>query len=192
MKNINKVLIIVLLAAFSAGSCKQSETPKPRGYFRIDFPEKKYTTFDSECPYSFEYPIYGKVEKVEGAIGGDCWINITFPAYKAKIYLTYKPVRNNLAQFVEDIHTITYKHTIKADDIVEVPIKNDAAKVFGIIYKISGNTASSINFFATDSTKHFLSGALYFSSTPNSDSLMPCLQFFQEDVVHLTESLHWK
>ena len=173
-------------------SCHKDHTPKPRGYFRIDFPEKKYQTFDAKCPFSFEYPAYGVIEDVPGATGSDCWYNVSFPKYKAKIHLTYKKVDHNLAKYIEDVHAIAYKHIIKADDIKEIPVIHNKNHVYGIIYDISGNTASSLNFFVTDSTKHFLSGALYFSAEPNVDSLRPCLQFFRQDVVHLTESIEWK
>lgn len=188
---LSTLLLFITISVFFT-ACKKDNQPKPRGYFRIDFPEKKYTIYNSDCPYSFEYPEYGTIEKVDEFKGSDCWVNIAFPAYKAKIHLTYKTVDNNLAQYIEDIHTLTYKHVIKANDIVEIPIHNDSSKVYGVIYEISGNTASSISFFATDSTGHFISGALYFLTTPNADSLSPCLQFFRKDVVHLTESLQWK
>jgi gliding motility-associated lipoprotein GldD len=192
MRNIYKIVPVLCVVMILFSSCKRESLPKPRGFFRIDFPEKKYTKLNINCPYIFEYPEYGIIETVKGIPDANCWINISFPAYKAKIHLTYKDVDNNLAQYIEDIHTITYKHVIKADDIIEIPVINDSSKVYGIIYGISGNTASSINFFVTDSSSHFLSGALYFSSTPNADSLGPCLQFFRKDVVHLIESLQWK
>ena len=32
---------------------------KKKGYFKIDFPEKKYQSFDQPgYPYTFEYPVY--------------------------------------------------------------------------------------------------------------------------------------
>jgi len=192
MRKILKNILLLYLLIFIAESCHRNYTPKPRGYFRIDFPEKKYISLESECPYVLDYPEYGIIEKVQSSASDNCWYNISFPQFNAKIHLTYKNVDNNLSRFTEDIHTLTYKHTIKADDIQEIPVINDSNKVYGIIYEISGNTASSLTFFLTDSSKHFLSGALYFSATPNSDSLMPCLQFFRQDVVHLTESLKWK
>jgi gliding motility-associated lipoprotein GldD len=188
MKNL--VLISVLVLIFT--SCGSGYTPKPRGYFRIDFPEKEYKSFESNCPFSFEYPAYSVIETVAEGLNENCWYNISIPAYKTKIHLTYKNIDGNLAQYIEDIHKIAYKHTFKADDIEERRIIRKKDKVYGILYSITGNTASSMSFFLTDSVQHFLSGALYFSSTPNSDSLAPSIQFFQEDVVHLTESLVWK
>ncbi|MBN2485026.1 MAG: gliding motility lipoprotein GldD [Bacteroidales bacterium] len=186
------VAIPALALVFLAVSCKQDYTPKPRGYFRIEFPEKKYSALESDCPFVFDYPQYGTLEKAVGFPAANCWYNIVFPAYKAKIHLTYKPINNNLAQYIEDIHSIAYKHVIKADDITENTIIDPLNHVYGIVYGISGNTASSINFFVTDSSNHFLSGALYFASVPNADSLKPCLLFFGDDVIHLVKSVKWK
>ena len=93
---------------------------------------------------------------------------------------------------MEDVRTLVYKHIVKADDIVENIIIGPESKVYGIIYDLSGNTASTSTFFLTDSTNHFLTGSLYFSSHPNKDSLAPVMKFFEEDIVHLTRTLSWK
>jgi gliding motility-associated lipoprotein GldD len=182
--------IIAITSAFVG--CNQTPTPKPRGYFRIDFPEKKYQPYDSICPYTFEYPVYGNIESTNYASAEPCWFNIDFPGYNAKIHLTYKPVNNNLATYIEDVRTLVYKHIVKADDIQEHIVIGYEADVYGIIYELSGNTASAASFFLTDSTKHFLTGSLYFSAHPNKDSLAPSIKFFQEDIVHLSKSLNWK
>ena len=44
----------------------------------------------------------------------------------------------------------------------------------------------------TDSTEHFLRGALYFNVEPNNDSLAPVLTFIEEDVRHLVNTFRWK
>ena len=103
---------------------------------------------------------------------------LNFPDYKGKIHLTYKTLHNDLATHVEDIRTLAYKHIIKADDIIEKPFSYPDREVYGMIYDIKGNTASSLSFYLTDSTSNFLSGALYFSVIPNKDSLAPVIRFF--------------
>jgi gliding motility-associated lipoprotein GldD len=183
--------LLVLISLPIMFSCKQDYSPKPRGYFRIDFPAKEYQVFKSECSFSFEYPVYGEVEIVKQPNSSQCWQNISFSDYNAKIHLTYLPLNNDLSKHSEDIRSLVYKHIIKADDIKEERVNYSENNVYGIIYTLSGNTASSLSFILTDSVEHFLSGALYFSSIPNQDSLAPAIQFFQEDVVHLTESLTW-
>ena len=112
--------------------------------------------------------------------------------FNANIYITYKPIKNNLPVFIEDVRTIAYKHSIKADDILEIPILKEENKVYGMLYDIKGNAASSVQFFVTDSTSNYLRGALYFSSQPREDSLAPVISFFREDMIHMIETLEWK
>jgi gliding motility-associated lipoprotein GldD len=173
-------------------SCGKDTQPRPRGFFRIDFPEKSYTRFSSDCSFSMEIPQYGKIRKVSQTNRDNCWYNLVIPAYKATIHLTYKDIHKDLSFFSEDIRNLAYKHIVKADDIEEFVVSRPADRVYGIIYKISGNTASNISFYVTDSTSHFLSGSLYFLAEPNKDSLAPAIKFFSQDVVHLTETLVWK
>jgi gliding motility-associated lipoprotein GldD len=182
----------ILLLSMVIVSCKDNYTPKPRSYFRIDFPEKKYVPYHQNgCNYSFEIPVYARVVPFVGNTAEPCWINIEFPGYKGILHLTYKPITDNLGTYLEDIRTLAYKHSIKADDIIERPFSFPERDVNGILYDIKGNTASSLSFFVTDSTKNFLSGALYFNVIPNKDSLAPVIQFFSADIEHLIETLYW-
>lgn len=184
------IAILVLVVTLVTG-CHETVTPKPKAYFRIDFPEKQYLPYQSECGYRFEYPGYGKITPFQGAQAEPCWINIEFPGYKGKIHLTYKKIQNDPSIYAEDIRTLAYKHMIKADDIIEKPVSFPERDVYGMVYDIRGNTASSLSFYLTDSTANFLSGALYFSVMPNKDSLAPVIRFFSQDIDHLIETLHW-
>ena len=173
-------------------SCKKTFTPKPRGYFRIDFPDKKYQKYkNDECEYTFKYPVYGIIVNFDNNNTEPCWINIEFPEYRGKIHLTYWKLKNNLAEHIEDARTLAYKHIINSDDIKENFITYPERNVFGIFYDIEGNTASSVNFFLTDSTSNFLRGSLYFSARPNIDSLKPVINFFKDDIRHLIETFEW-
>ncbi len=173
-------------------SCNQAYTPKPSGYMRIDLPEKKYKIFKGKFPYSFEYPDYGIILPDSNKYAEPFWINIEFPKYKGKIHLSYKKVNgNNLAGFIEDARKLAYKHSVKADAIDEGLIKNDTNKVYGIMYNIKGNAASSMQFFITDSSKNFIRGALYFTAQPNIDSLAPLVEFFGKDVEHFINTVKW-
>ncbi|MBN2274170.1 MAG: gliding motility lipoprotein GldD [Bacteroidales bacterium] len=184
--------ILTVLVLFPAVSCKKTYTPKPRAYFRIDLPEKAYRQYSTECPFTFEYPVYGEIVEYTGKDAEPCWNNIEFSQFKGKIHLTYKPVNENLADYIEDIRMLAYKHIIKADDIIDKPFYYPDRHVYGILYDIRGNTASSVSFFATDSLHNFLSGSLYFGVPPNIDSIAPVLEFLKEDILHLIETLKWK
>jgi len=186
-----KCLFVFSLIGLIAG-CREIRVPKPTGHFRIDFPQKAYRLYDTVCPFIFEYPAYGKISYDVGKIAEPCWFNIEFHDYRAKIYISYKRINNNLAEILNESHAFAYSHSVKADAITEKPWLNPDNSVYGILYEIKGNTASSVQFFVTDSTKNFLRGALYFSAQPNEDSLLPVIDFFRKDIVHLVETLKWK
>jgi gliding motility-associated lipoprotein GldD len=177
-------------------ACNSDYTPKPRGYFRIDFPAHAYQVFNApEFPYSFEYPVYGNILR-DTAFFGDkpenpYWINIDFPRFHARIYVSYKKIEGNYDKLREDAYKMTYKHTYKASSIEDSLISTPLG-VHGIFFNVGGNAATAKQFFVSDSTKHFLRGALYFDATPNSDSLSIVNAFLQEDMYHLINTLRWK
>jgi gliding motility-associated lipoprotein GldD len=186
-----KICVSALLLAVVFSSCEGDYTPKPRGFFRIDFPEKKYQQYAAECPFTFEYPVYSTIEKNESPQAEPCWINVNYTPFRAKLHLSYKPVENNLNKLIEDSRSLVYKHTVKAEAINEAPISTGNG-VYGIFYEIQGNTASSVQFYVTDSTSRFIRGSLYFFSVPQADSLAPVAAFLEKDITHMISTLRWK
>lgn len=160
---------------------------------RIALPEKAYQTIETDCPYSFETAVYSEYLPDTRVSSDSCWFDIHYPQFKAKLYFSYKPVNNNLEGFLEDSRDLTNKHLSMASDIEETMIIKDDTRVYGMLYSVKGaQAASPLQFHLTDSTNHFLRGALYFNVTPNNDSLAPVIDFLKEDVLHLIETLHWK
>jgi gliding motility-associated lipoprotein GldD len=185
-------LLIVASLATLIG-CGDNYMPKPRGYFRIDLPEKKYQSFDTTYPYTFEYPVYAILTPDNNAANEPYWINVDYPLFKGRIHISYKAVNNNLSKYTEDAHELVMKHIPKASAIEEIRIDNEQADIHGLIYDIKGSgTASVYQFFITDSTNHFVRGALYFNVIPNNDSLAPVIDFVKSDIQHMLESFRWK
>ena len=198
MKNLGKILIFISLSTLLF-SCKEKYTPKPRGYYRIDFPEKHYQNIPRDLPYNFEVPVYSVLQDDRHTINQPNEINIAIPENKAEIHISYFELNtpkskktNYLAEIMEETRELAYKHTMKADAIEEQIFINPAEKVYGTIYKIRGNAASPLQFFLTDSLNHFLRGALYIREVPNIDSLQPVITFMEPDVVRLIETCTWK
>jgi len=186
------LIIIVIFIAVILYSCGAEPTPKPRGYFRIDLPERAYQKYESDCPYRFEYPKYALIKPDTSRLGQPCWIDVEFPQFNGRVHITYRDISNNMAQQMDDTHTLAYKHSIKADAIGEQYYEDRENRIFGVLYDIKGSAASPLQFFLTDSTRHFLRGALYFNCKPNKDSIAPVLKFVSEDVLHLIETFRWK
>lgn len=179
------VLLILLLSIFS---CKDEVLPKPASYLRLDYPEAEYVSFEnSTSPFAFE--INSKAV-IKG--GKDLGFAISYPKMKATIYLTYKPVNNNIDKLLRDAQKLTYEHVIKADDILEQPYLNPSKKVYGMFYQVNGNAATNSQFYVTDSTKHFVTGSVYFYAKPNYDSIMPAASYVRNDMQRLMETLKWK
>jgi gliding motility-associated lipoprotein GldD len=196
MKTSPAILGLFFLLVLLNPGCRHDYTPKPRAYFRIDFPSKEYQALAGEYPYFFEYPLYARINPYLGrwkdTDTSDYWVNVEFPIFKCRIHLTYKTIHGNLANLIEDAHNYAYKHSIKADAIIQSEYVDSLAKVYSVLFDIKGNTASSVQFFATDSVHHFLRGALYFDCEPNKDSLSPVREFLRIDVVKMIETLNWR
>ena len=189
MKEMKWFLVVCIL--FFCIACSDYH-PKPRGYFRIELPEKSYKLFDEPgYPYSFEYADIATVVPLKSD-KDSFWIDIVYPKLNATIYGSYKKINNNLRTISEDSRTFVYKHTVKAEDIPETRYENEDRRMYGILYQIKGNTASNVQFVLTDSIRHFFRGALYFNVTPNKDSLAPVEQYIQDDIIHLVETMQWK
>lgn len=191
-----KLLILCLFFA-AVSSCNSDYTIRQRGYFKIDLPEHKYVTFDKPgYPYSFEYPVYSTIVQdstfFESQPENPYWINIDFPSLNGKIYMSYKDVKkNHFDKLVDDAFKLTYKHSTKATGIKDSLMRTPNG-ISGIFFKVGGNAATARQFFVTDSTTHFLRGALYFDSTPNADSLGIVNDFLEVDMKHLINTLRWK
>ena len=167
--------------------------PKPRGYIRIDLPQKSFQLFDTNFPYTFQYSSNATINPSLAPGENPYWINIQYPKFKATIYVSYKTVNNNLQQYTEDSRGFVMKHIPKATSIDELEISNPKNKVYGVIYEIQGiQAASPYQFYLTDSTIHFVRGALYFEVVPNNDSLQPVIAYLKEDLEQMIQTFRWK
>ncbi len=179
------LLLITLSTAFS---CKEEVLPKPASYLRLDYPEAEYVNFEnSTTPFAFEMNSKAVIK-----CGNNYDYTITYPKMKATIYLTYKPVNNDIDKLLRDAQKLTYEHVIKADDILEQPYINPSKKVYGMFYRVDGNAATNSQFYVTDSIKHFVTGSVYFYAKPNYDSIMPAASYVRNDMQRLMETLKWK
>ncbi|HEX8547865.1 MAG TPA: gliding motility lipoprotein GldD [Cytophagaceae bacterium] len=186
---VNIFFLVTVLA-----SCEQDYTPKPKGYNRIDLPPHKYIPLQEEHPYTFELSEYTTILKDTSGISEPHWIDIHYPEFKANIQITYKNIENNKKKFdelINDSHKLASKHQIKAysiDEAVLTTTKGYSATVF----ELSGEVPSQFQFYITDSTRHFLRGALYFRTALKNDSLAPIIEYIKEDVIHMLNTTDWK
>ena len=197
-KGIRTSLSLLPLAAFGLllywQLSQETYLPKPPGYPRIILPKHEYKTFKGSFPYSFEVSEHAIVTKDTSGHTEPYWINIQYPAFKAEIQVTYKPVKNNtrlLREYFSDAYKLTAKHQIKASSIQEKGLKTAQGHP-AILAELSGEVPSQAQFYTSDMTHHFLRGALYFNTATQNDYLAPVISFIKEDIIHLIHTLTWK
>ncbi len=188
-------IVILSLSLFSCNS--DYSVGKKKGYFRISFPEKKYQLFNQPgYPYTFEYPVYANVIRDTTFFedkAGDWWINIDIPRFEGRIHVSYKPINaeNSFDSLVSDGFKMAFKQHVDVSTGINDSLMQTPNGVEGIYFSLGGNTATANQFFLTDSTRHFLRGALYFNAAPNADSLGIVNEFLKEDLKHLINTLRW-
>ena len=189
------ILLVATLTLVIAFSCDRQPNPlpKPRGYFRIDLPEKAYVKVDTIEKYSFECPKYAYITHDRYSPNEKNWVNIEMPLFKGSIHLTHKPVDGNLADYLEDVHTMVTKHLQKANGVRDSLIFNEEHNVYGLFIEMDGKgVATPMQFYLTDSTRNFVRGALYFNFKPDNDSMQPVINFIRDDIDHLINTFEWK
>jgi gliding motility-associated lipoprotein GldD len=215
-KNISIFFLCLAACALYLISCNSNYVSKKRGYFKIDFPQRQYVKFDKEgFPYSFEYPVYANIIRDTTYFDKDpenpYWINIDFPQFRGRVFLSYKIIGgnadykvkqpdgtykdslapNSFDKMVSDAYSLTNKNDVAASSIQDSLIHTPNG-LSGIFFKVGGNAATAKQFFLSDTTKNFIRGALYFDVTPNADSLKPVQDFLQADLEHIINTFQWK
>ena len=169
-------------------SCSEETRPKPKGELRLEYPKAKYQAFNSACPFTFEYSDFAALHEAKKP----CWYNLVYPQMKANVFLTYFPIQNAFRLHVKEVEKMVYEHTIRASAIETKSFSYPEKRVFGNFYELKGQSASNIQIFLTDSTRHFVTANLYFKSRPKPDSLQPAIDYIKEDLMHMIETFNWK
>ena len=211
--------VVLTLIAFAGGffiSCNSTYTSKKNGYFNIELPAHKYTSFNKPgFPYSFDYPVYGSIIQdstyFDKSPENPYWINVDFPEFNARIFLSYKIIGGNASYKVKQADG-SYKDSVAANqfdkmvnDAFSLTNKNEAVAtsiddsvlhtqngITGVYFRVGGNAATARQFYLSDTVKNFLRAALYFEATPNADSIKPVLDLLEVDMHHLINSFRWK
>ena len=194
--------VIFTLVLITCVACNHVSNPKPYGYYRITVPDTGYIPFEeyqitnikyqiSNYPYTFDLS-RNAVVKPRTDVDEPYWINLYYPALDATIHCSYKPVRNNLRELTNDALEFVYRNASFANAIPERGYSHPEAHVYGVLFDLEGNTASSCQFFITDSIEHFFRASVYCNCPPNADSLAPVYNYLRTDVIRMVESFQWK
>ena len=196
----NFQFLIFNLVLLSCIACTRVSAPKPYGYYRIAVPDTAYIPFENyhQSPLTYHlsnYPYTFALSKnavVQPRADEPYWINLYYPALNATIHCSYKPVQHNLRELTDDALEFVYRNASFANAIPEREYNHPEAHVYGVLFDLEGNTASSCQFFITDSTHHFFRASVYCNCPPNADSLAPVYNYLRTDVIKMVETFEWK
>lgn len=189
-----KYLLLICILALGPACSESSYAPKPKGYNRIDLPDHQYRPIDDSYPYRFEYSTHAQVKPDTSWMSEPYWIHLEYNDLGADVQLTYKALgkdRQKLRELLDDSYKLTSKHQIKAYAIDESVLQTPKGHT-AVVAELSGEVPSQFQFFSTDSSRHFLRGALYFPMATKNDSLQPIIDFIKVDIIHLLNTLEWK
>lgn len=184
---------MVFISAFFWTACSSDFMPKPKGYNRIILPQNEYQSLADSFPYRFDYSKEAIILADTSWISEPYWIDVYYPKFKASIQVSYKPVKHNeqlLREYLATSYKLTSKHQVKAYAIDEGIFKTRNGKT-AVVATLSGEVPSQYQFFCTDSTNHFLRGALYFNTATQNDSLAPVIAFVKADIEQMLNTLEW-
>lgn len=175
-----------------AGLSCTDYTPKPRGYYHIELPEASYRALPlSELPYTFHLSHLAVVELPPvGDPSG--WINLSYPALRAKLYCSYLPVTpTTFRQTDNECRSLVARQAKNLNAVKEQEYSNPDKRVYGSLFLLDGGAASPVQFMLTDSVSRFFRGTLYFDCPPNVDSLAPVTDYLRKDIIELMQSFYW-
>ncbi len=213
-----KKYIILFLMCLGLCACHNDYTPKPYAYLRIDMPEHEYFLLDTMRTYPGDTLVFDGdtaialsgitktfpfifeanqcIEWTEkDAPKDERWIDLMYPQWNGVVFLTYKHLTglDDLRGQIDTSSRFLEQHYQFTSGIEEQAYEDPEHKVYGTVYYLKGSkVASTCQFWLTDSTRHFLRGALYLNTTPNNDSLAPVIDYMQADIEHLVETLRWR
>uniref|UniRef100_UPI0040477069 gliding motility lipoprotein GldD n=1 Tax=Algoriphagus sp. TaxID=1872435 RepID=UPI0040477069 len=189
MKQFFPLVFLVLICA----ACESTWLPKPPGYNRIDLPRHEYNRLEEGHPYQFDFSTQSQVEADSFNLMERDWINLNYKELGAKVHLTYKKIDQNTDFQVlsNDAFNLTAKHQIKAYGIEEVVLLTPNG-YSAVVAELTGEVPTQFQFFVTDSTTHFLRGALYFNTALKNDSLAPVIEYIKFDLAQLINSVTFK
>lgn len=194
------LLILPLLLLLTACGDGALPLPKPRSYPRVMYPERAYAAMDvAYCPFTFDRPASATVHQettyFDERPPSECWFDLRLdPGLNGSVHFSYYPIGSyaDFEAYRDQAFRLTGKHMDRASDIEEIVIDRPEARVHGLAFDVAGPAASPFQFYLTDSTDHFLRGALYFDARVNPDSIAPIAAFAKEDIFRLVESFSWR
>ena len=189
MRNYICVIFIVLFG------CENYFLPKQSAYLRLDYPKPEYKLIDDkDFPFFFEANTrLSEISDIDINLRSIDFI-INYNQLNAQINFQYKNVNSSekLKAYILDLKSTIETHSMMANSVKIKDYSLKEKNIFGRIFDLSGNVASPYQFYLTDSINNIISGLVYFNIKPNYDSILPAINYIENDIIHLIESFNWK
>ena len=189
MRNYICVIFIVLFG------CENYFLPKQSAYLRLDYPKPEYKLInDKDFPFFFEANTrLSEISDIDINLRSIDFI-INYNQLNAQINFQYKSVNSSekLNAYILDLKRTIETHSMMANSVKIKDYSLKEKNIFGRIFDLSGNVASPYQFYLTDSINNIISGFVYFNIKPNYDSILPAINYIENDIIHLIESFAWK
>jgi gliding motility-associated lipoprotein GldD len=181
-----KSVILFLTSLLLYTGCAEEVLPKPKAMLRLEYPNSEYGVINTQH-FQFKKNLLSEFEQKNNNA-----LILDYPRMKGSLFITYKEVNNDIDKLLMDAQKLSIEHSSKADGILPHPFVNEEDKVYGMYFEVIGDAASQAQFYVTDSTRHFVTGSLYFYTKPNYDSIYPAASYLQNDIKKIMESIRWK
>jgi gliding motility-associated lipoprotein GldD len=206
MMNIKRILPLMGLALLAVGCGGGDFSPKPMAYLRIDTPQPRYGWLDTlslpdsigggtvALPFGCDINQEAQLALKKNT-RHEMWIDLNYPQWGGVVYLTYRRLASakDLRGQTDTSMRLLERHYQFASGIDEQVFESNDHTVHATKWHLKGrNVASTYQFYATDSVRHFLRGAVMVNHAPNNDSLAPVLDYMHRDIDRLIETLRWQ
>ena len=185
-------IFIIFIVFFG---CENYFLPKQSAYLRLDYPKPEYKLIDNkDFPFFFETnTILSEISDIDINLESIDFI-INYNQLNAQINFQYKNVNSNekLNAYILDLKMTIETHSTMANSVKIKDYSLKEKNIFGRVFELSGDVASPYQFYLTDSTNNIISGLVYFNIKPNYDSILPAINYIENDIIHLIESFNWK
>ena len=176
---------LFLLMFLLVGCYNDSVIPKPNAFLYKEFEKPIYKIYKSNCGYSFQ------TNDISTISSDECNLKINNKKLKSTIFITYIKIDNNLNLIESDFNEKMNENSKNAFFVKSSEYVSEGNNIFAKYFSFSGDTPSNTHFFLTDSVSFYFSGSLFFDSKPHYDSLIPSINYMNQDIRKLIQSFSW-
>ena len=189
MRNLIYICFIFILG------CDNYLMPKQSAFLRLDYSNPQYEQINNnEFPFLFETNnILSNISDINISNESIDFI-LKYDELNAQVNFQYKNIdsKETLDTYILDLKKTIETHSIMANTVRIRDYVLEENDIYGRIFDLSGNVASPYQFYLTDNENNVISGFVYFNIKPNYDSILPGINYIENDIINLIESFSWK